>query len=309
VVGVCPTSELDDVTRGGSALHHDFLGLLPGTVIDSHFSTRARLGRLAGVLARLIADGGPPTLVGVGIDEQTAIVVDGPVARVVGVGSVTFLRRGSEDAVREPGLPLVWADLRLDRLTDGWAYDLATQTPFATEVGEPVAWDGELDPQSTEAWAVRGDRRGDENAFGSVIERWPASYAVRDGTAAVQLENAIGLLDAHGETLAGVNDEVAFRALYDHLGTLVFLVGAEGAMARSDDGTVRLEGNGGAAMATMVLDASGVTARSLSPYVSIEDAGDGALHAAGLVGVRLDILFTGTDGRAYDPALRRPITP
>jgi cyanophycinase len=302
------TPELDDVTRGGSAVHHDFLGLVRGTLIDSHFSTRARLGRLAGAMARVMAENVAPKLIGVGIDEQTAIVVDGRHAAVMGRGSVTFLRRGDEDAIRTPGLPLVWADLRLDRLTDGWSYDLETQSPIDSKVGEAVTWDGVLDPQSSGPWAVAGDRRPQENRFGSVAERWPNAYAVREGTAPVRLENAIGLLDAHSDYLHGVDDEVAFRALYDQLGTTVFLVGATGSLSRDKD-TISLGPNAGGAMATMVLDASQVTARSLSPYVSIEDAGDGGLQAAGLVGVRLDILFTGTDGRVYDPALRRPVIP
>jgi hypothetical protein len=250
----------------------------------------------------------PDRVLGIGIDEQTAIVVDDEFARVMGVGSVTFLRQGSEDPIRIAGQPLVYADLRLDRLTDGWTYDLAAQEPVASDAGEPVSWDGELDPQSTGRWSARGDERFDENAFGSVIERWPSSYAVREGTTYVQLENAIGIMDAHSDVLAGVNDEVAFRALHDRLGTLMFLVGDGGWILRKE-GLLSFEANRDDAMSTMILDASGATARSLSPYVSLADAGDGALHAAGIVGVRLDILYTSTDGRLYDTALRAPVAP
>jgi cyanophycinase len=59
------------------------LGLLPGTVVDSHFFQRGRFGRLLGAVGRAPAD------LGIGIDEDTALVVghDG-VGRVLGRGGV-----------------------------------------------------------------------------------------------------------------------------------------------------------------------------------------------------------------------------
>ena len=57
--------------------------LLPGTVIDQHFSERNRLNRLTGVMDQF------PRLVGLGIDESTALLVDGRWMRVVGSGKVT----------------------------------------------------------------------------------------------------------------------------------------------------------------------------------------------------------------------------
>ncbi len=57
-------------------------GFLPGVVVDQHFQNRHRLDRLLGVLARY------PQCPGVGIDEQTAIVVTGHTFRVVGNGEV-----------------------------------------------------------------------------------------------------------------------------------------------------------------------------------------------------------------------------
>jgi cyanophycinase len=54
------------------------LGLLPGVVVDQHFSQRNRLSRLLGVLAA------NPRYVGLGIDEQTAVVVQGHTLSVLG---------------------------------------------------------------------------------------------------------------------------------------------------------------------------------------------------------------------------------
>jgi cyanophycinase len=53
-------------------------GLAPGLVVDQHFANRNRMGRLLSGLAR------HPDLVGVGLDEQTAAVIQGSTMSVVG---------------------------------------------------------------------------------------------------------------------------------------------------------------------------------------------------------------------------------
>jgi cyanophycinase len=57
-------------------------GLLPDVVIDQHFQNRKRQQRLLGVLAQY------RDCLGVGIDEQTALVVSGHTFTVVGNGTV-----------------------------------------------------------------------------------------------------------------------------------------------------------------------------------------------------------------------------
>lgn len=62
------------------------LGLVPKAIIDQHFSERRRLGRLMSVLAQR------PDLLGVGIDEDTALVIErGRGIEVVGQGAVTLI--------------------------------------------------------------------------------------------------------------------------------------------------------------------------------------------------------------------------
>lgn len=62
------------------------LGFMRRVVIDQHFSERERLGRLLHVVAR------NPYLLGAGIDENTALIVEpGLGLEVVGEGSVTIL--------------------------------------------------------------------------------------------------------------------------------------------------------------------------------------------------------------------------
>jgi cyanophycinase len=55
------------------------------TIIDTHFSQRRRLYRLFVAVAQY------PDLMGMGIDEDTALVVQGDVGRVEGTGGVTFV--------------------------------------------------------------------------------------------------------------------------------------------------------------------------------------------------------------------------
>jgi len=62
------------------------LGLLGfSAVIDTHFGARRRLHRLFNAIAA------NPGLLGIGIDEDTALVVRGPLGNVVGRGGVTFV--------------------------------------------------------------------------------------------------------------------------------------------------------------------------------------------------------------------------
>ena len=62
------------------------LGLLPAAIVDQHFSERRRLPRLLSALAQR------PDLLGVGIDEDTALVVErGRALEVLGRGVVTLV--------------------------------------------------------------------------------------------------------------------------------------------------------------------------------------------------------------------------
>ena len=74
-------ANLEGVTRGTTELVPG-LGLWPGAIVDQHFLQRRRNNRLlAAVLDR-------PQLVGVGIDERTAVIVSAGSIEVVGEGGV-----------------------------------------------------------------------------------------------------------------------------------------------------------------------------------------------------------------------------
>ncbi|HUE74014.1 MAG TPA: Type 1 glutamine amidotransferase-like domain-containing protein, partial [Pirellulaceae bacterium] len=60
------------------------LGFLPGAAVDQHFSQRKRFLDLTSVVRR------HPALLGIGIDEATALVVRGQKGEVIGRGNVHF---------------------------------------------------------------------------------------------------------------------------------------------------------------------------------------------------------------------------
>lgn len=62
------------------------LGFVAGAIIDQHFSERGRLGRLLSVMAQR------PQMLGVGVDEDTALVIErGQSIEVIGQGAVTIV--------------------------------------------------------------------------------------------------------------------------------------------------------------------------------------------------------------------------
>ena len=63
------------------------LGFLPGTAIDQHFAQRKRFADMTELMKTY------PQLLGIGLDEATAIVVRGHVADVMGKGEAHFYDR------------------------------------------------------------------------------------------------------------------------------------------------------------------------------------------------------------------------
>lgn len=99
------------------------LGLLGfKTLIDTHFSQRRRLYRL------FVAIAGYPEIMGLGIDEDTAMIVRGEVGKVVGHGGVTFVdgRTVKFDNAEEvtKGRQLTLSSLRVGIVGTGYTFNL-----------------------------------------------------------------------------------------------------------------------------------------------------------------------------------------
>jgi cyanophycinase len=75
----------------------DGLRLVPGLMIDQHFSERDRIGRLTEGIARM------PACTGLGIDQDTAAVIRGDEVTVIGSGDVWVIEEGSSARRVPPG--------------------------------------------------------------------------------------------------------------------------------------------------------------------------------------------------------------
>jgi cyanophycinase len=111
------------------------LGFLHRVVIDQHFSERQRLSRLLSVVAA------NPYLQGIGIDEDTALVVErGRGIEVLGEGSVTIVDGRTMDTnmadIQERDTPEL-IDVRLHLLPAGSRYYLPTDDEPATKPMSP----------------------------------------------------------------------------------------------------------------------------------------------------------------------------
>jgi cyanophycinase len=94
--------------------------------LDTHFGERGRFPRMCAALAE------DPQALGVGIDENTALILRPRSRRVdvIGRGVVYFLDGQRADPITAPlGAPVALTPLALHILTSGGGYDLATRRP------------------------------------------------------------------------------------------------------------------------------------------------------------------------------------
>ncbi|MBW4633946.1 MAG: cyanophycinase [Iphinoe sp. HA4291-MV1] len=104
------------------------LAFLSGVVIDQHFSQRGRLGRLIAALTQ------QPVVLGLGIDENTAIVVTDNQFEVIGEGCVTVvddsevMHSNVDDILKDEPLAVCGAKLHI--LPQGYKFNLKTRKPI-----------------------------------------------------------------------------------------------------------------------------------------------------------------------------------
>jgi cyanophycinase len=103
------------------------LGLIRDVIIDQHFAERGRFGRLLGAVAQ------NPRVLGIGIDEDTAIVAQGQSFKVVGCGAVYVVDGAglthSNIAEASPTKALSVYDVRIHVLSSGDCFDLERRRP------------------------------------------------------------------------------------------------------------------------------------------------------------------------------------
>jgi cyanophycinase len=125
------------LVKGASAESHRIgdlhmapgLGLVRDVIIDQHFAERGRYGRLLGAVAH------NPRLLGVGIDEDTAILVEKRCFKVIGSGAAYVVdgetTTHSNIAEAKSQRPLSMFDVRMHVLSSGDGFDLESRRPTA----------------------------------------------------------------------------------------------------------------------------------------------------------------------------------
>jgi cyanophycinase len=126
------------------------LGLLRGVIIDQHFEQRNRYGRLLSLVAQ------SPSLLGLGVDEDTAAVIhDGTQLEVIGRGAVTVVDGQhliSNAFAAKRTTPLLMSGAVIHILPAGSEFDLTSRSLVAHQTA--VA-----DPEVLEARAAEADLR------------------------------------------------------------------------------------------------------------------------------------------------------
>lgn len=124
IAGGPPVSTL----RVGSVELSPGMGLVPGVLVDQHFEERGRLRRLLSAVAQ------HPDDIGLGIDENTAAVVEGTRFRVVGAGTVTVIDASCLTHTNLAGLAsgelLAICGVNVHVLPAGYGFDLGGRTPL-----------------------------------------------------------------------------------------------------------------------------------------------------------------------------------
>lgn len=100
------------------------LEFLPGVLIDQHFAERGRVNRLLSAVALY------PHELGLGIDEDTAILTDGDRFEVLGSGAVTVVDAGCATHIRVPAEgPIALTGARIHVLPAGHTFHLTGRRP------------------------------------------------------------------------------------------------------------------------------------------------------------------------------------
>ena len=98
---------------------------LRGTIIDTHFDTRKRMGRIMAFIARQIQDGVCQTALGIAVSEETSVVVDKyGKAKVMGRNAAYFVLGDHPPEICKPRTPLTYYDYKIWRVPSGDTFDL-----------------------------------------------------------------------------------------------------------------------------------------------------------------------------------------
>jgi len=122
------SGQRDETPRFGGMEIGPGMDFITGAVIDTHFSQRGRIGRLLTAVAHYPQD------IGLGIDENTAMIVEGTEFKVIGEGAVTVVDAGDITYTNLPtigdGDALALYNVKLHVLPADHRFDLGNRCPI-----------------------------------------------------------------------------------------------------------------------------------------------------------------------------------
>jgi cyanophycinase len=138
---VTSTAALADPYDKNVTLDRDFLALPPlaRAITDSHLDARDRMGRLVSFMARVVNDGWTGMARGVGVDVETALLVENGQATRVGAGSVYFLQTVGLPQVCAPKTPLTYRNLGVQRLSGAGTFDMNNWAGYGSTVNYSIS--------------------------------------------------------------------------------------------------------------------------------------------------------------------------
>ena len=147
------TQALRDPFHPRLTICRDFLRFpyLDGALLEPHYVQESRFGRMAALLARVAAEGPQREVRGIGIDKQTALLLepDGSTRVITGpdhpFGKVTLFRLTGSPEICKPGHPLTLRGMEALQFSTGdrpslshWGGARGTRVNLTIEKGVPV---------------------------------------------------------------------------------------------------------------------------------------------------------------------------
>lgn len=304
------TKLLDD-QKGGTSIHNDFLNIVPGAVIETHYGERARLGRILGAHAKASEDYKNKNLLAIAVSEQTGIAISNGQAKVYGNGTVEFIQQTPDTKnIRIEGSPLVYTDLRNDVLTEGWTFDMKTKTPILTHTPSDAT---PLNLKKKCAsfhkdFTIDGSQKSASSSFELSPKYGAENYKLIPARMdEVKIRGIIGITKANsyerdptGGSERAKIQAALYRAIYDSPERSAILLSEESVLKSTpQNGDLISFGKNfkldAKESSSIILDCSECTHKSLSPRTTELDNGSKTLKLPALINLRMHVLGSSTE--------------
>lgn len=114
------------------------LGLIEQLTIDTHFIKRGRFGRLAEAVAKF------PQIIGIGLAEDTGLVIKDNAAEVIGSGMVIIFDgrklEHNNEKILKPGTPMSLTNLKTHVLSNGDRFNIKKKKVKVLPVDQPFTY-------------------------------------------------------------------------------------------------------------------------------------------------------------------------